>query len=222
MPQPDYIPGDDAGFHDWVDNFNAKLTAAPTTVGLVAGDATALDALFDIWLAAYNLTLDPDTRTSVTIAAKDTARFNLEALARLDAIQIQAFPGTTDEERVDFGLTVPTGFAAPVAAPATRPLVQVLTNASNQHTIKLRDELEPTSQAKPDGVTSAEIWVKIGGDPPTSIASCSFRGDYTRNPHTVEFAGGETGLPAYYIARWKTARGLVGPESPVVLATIAA
>lgn len=218
----DYIPADDTGFNTWLNTFDAALTAAPTDIGSTAGVASTFAGLVSSWNSAYALTIDPATRTSITIADKDSERAIVEPAARVIAQQAQLFPGTSDAERATFGLTIPDALVTPIAAPTSRPMIQVLTNASNQHTLRLRDEATPTSLAKPDGAVSAEIWVKIGGDAPTSVLQCQYRGDATRNPHLVEFTGDDTGKPAYYLARWKTARGLVGPESPVILATIAA
>jgi hypothetical protein len=220
--QPDFIPSTDVGFLDWSTNFSTQLTAAPTAIGLVAGDATAYANLHNAYNDAYVDAVTPATRTSVTITSKNVTKRDAIAKARALVKKAQASSVTNDGARVLFGMNIPDPVASEIPAPGTRPLVQVVSNAGNQHTLKLRDEATPTSQKKPNNVLSAEIWVKIDGAPPTGIDQCQYRGDMTRNPFAIAFAGSDTGKPAYYIARWKTARGIVGPESAPSLATIAA
>lgn len=219
---PDAIPAQDGDLLTWSINFNTQLTAAPTSIGLVAGDATAYDALHDTYAAAYAAAIDPGTRTSVTIAAKDAARAALVTKARSLMNIAQAFPGTTNGERALFGMNIPDPLPSPIPVPSAKPVCSVEDILNLEHVIRVRDEATPTSNAKPAGTIGAEVWCKIGPTPPVSIADCFYVGLLTRFPYSVSHDPLNARKDAYYITRFINAVGETGPTSDVTAATIAA
>jgi len=219
---PDFMPKTDNGFLDWSQNFSDVFVADEAAVGLDPADSAAYATLNDAYHDAYILATNPLTRTPVTIAAKNTAKAAAMFAARALVARMQVFPDITDEIRASLGITIPDAGPSVIGAPSTRPIIQLIDNAGNQQTIKVRDELTPLTQRKPDGVVSAEVWTKVGGTAPASIAECSYQGDLTKNPFSVGFSPGDEGKPVHYITRWKTRRGLVGPEGPVLSSNIAA
>lgn len=218
----DFIPSSDADLLAWSANFNTKLTAAPTSIGLVAGDATAYATLHTAYASALSAATNPSTRTSSTIATKDTARTSLVNKAR-DLVAIaQAYPGTTNTLRNDFGMTVRDAVPTPIGAPTSKPVVNVERILNAEHVLRIRDEATPTSNAKPDGAIGAEVWMKVGPGEPASIDECDYVGLATRVPYSVTLDAADKGKDAFYIVRYINARGEAGPTSDQVSATIAA
>jgi hypothetical protein len=91
-----------------------------------------------------------------------------------------------------------------------------------QHTIKFSDSLTPLSSAKPAGVLGCEIYRKIGGTAPASIADCDFLGTDSASPFVVPFGSVSGGQMCYYLARWANRNGLTGPTSDLISATVVA
>jgi len=100
-----YIPPKDADLALWADNFADLITAAPATYGLVAGDALTIQTANDIFQADYLLAVNPGTRTSVTIAQKNSTKLAFVILARTYASQIRINPGVSNADKILLGLT---------------------------------------------------------------------------------------------------------------------
>jgi hypothetical protein len=218
----DYVPARDVDLTGWATNYSALITAAPTSYGLVSGDATALAALVTAWNTAIAAATNPATRTEVTVAAKVTARANLVFKIRALANIVQATPTVTDAQKTNLGLTVRDSLSTPVPPPVTSPVISVSSTQSLQHTCRFADTATPLSRAKPVGVGAAEIYVKIGPGAPASIADCVYRGTATKVPFTITYDSGDAGKTAYIMARWINRKGEPGPQSAVASGTIAA
>lgn len=218
----DYIPSSDAALLAWSANFDTIITANPTDYGLIAGQATAYDVLNDAYAAAYAAAVNPGTRTPVTVAAKDVARANLVASARQLAQIARKYPGITNDLLSDAGLTVPDPIPSPIPAPTTVPVLSLIASGSLSQVLRFRDSVLSNPRSKPDGVTSLQLFVKIGTEAPASPADCTFVGNFSRMPMTVSFDGADALKNAYYIARWINAKGQTGPQSDVLTVTIAA
>lgn len=222
MPALNYIPAGDDAFRAWALNFSTLITATPTAFGLTAGQATSYAALY----ATYNMALlaatDPSTRTRVTVAAKDSARADLEAYSRQLASVAQAFPAITPEQLAALGLTVRSTVRPPIGTPTTAPIVAIVANGVLNSIIRFSDETTPDRRAKPFGAVALQLWVKYGDVPPVSIADMQLLGVLTRNPSMVEFPAAHAGDQAWLVGRWITRRGLVGPQSVTVNTTVIA
>ena len=73
MPKVFY-QGSDSVLLAGANNFSTLISAAPLPLGLTPALATAYATLNTAYASAYSTAANPPTRTSVTIAAKDTAR----------------------------------------------------------------------------------------------------------------------------------------------------
>ena len=218
----DYIPTKDADFLNWSANFAAVITANPTDYALDAGQASAYTTLDGAFATAYAAAINPGTRTPVTVAAKDTARNAAVASARQLGQIARKYPGITNELLAEAGLTVPDPIPSPIPARVTTPVLTLQQSTSLTQVIKFKDSALVNPRSKPFGATQMQLYRKIGATPPASIADCVFVGNYSRSPITVSFGGADAGDNAYYISRWITARGLEGPPSDQLVATIAA
>ncbi|MCI0363473.1 MAG: hypothetical protein L0219_06290, partial [Phycisphaerales bacterium] len=115
-----YLPSRESELVTWSTNYNTKIVAAPTSYGLVAAQATAYTALHTAFVTAYNTANAPLTRSPVNIEAKNTAKTALidgpGGIRALAAI-IQAFPGVTDAQLRELGLTVRDSQPTPIPPP---------------------------------------------------------------------------------------------------------
>ncbi len=221
---PDYIPGPDAEFDAWQQNFVAYANANLAALGLVAGDMAPITAAQTTWTAAYPAHVSAQAAAESATAAKDGARVSYVFQLRLLVKQLQASPEVDDAERAALGITVPDP-GAPIGPPTSRPVVNVECGQRLQHTIHFSDEATPTRKAKPAGVLGAEIWVDvvaIGQPTPTDPAAFSFIALDTRTPYTLDFAGADGGKNAHYLLRWVNPTGEKGPWSETASATISA
>ncbi len=219
----DYIPGADAEFDAWENNFLTYATANAVALGL--------DPLLDIPpLIAAQTTWDTDyaANTSAQAAAqsarqaKDAARAAYEALIRPTVARLQASAEVDDAERAALGITVPDRIPTPAEIPATRPVASVDSSQRLQHTVSFSDEATPTRKAKPKGVMGVELWVKIGDPPPVGPSQLSFLAVDTRTPYVATYPGAVANEVAHYMLRWVNTRGEKGPWSETASATIGA
>ncbi|MBX3396730.1 MAG: hypothetical protein KF841_15340 [Phycisphaerae bacterium] len=222
---PDYIPGGDAEFGTWLDNFIAYANANLTGLGLVAGDLTPVTTAQSAWKAAYPAHIAAQQAALAARQDKDAARAGVEAAVRPLVRRLQASPAVDDAERASLGITVPDAGATPVGPPTTRPLVLVECGQRLQHTINFRDEATPTRKAKPPGVLGAEIWVNvlpIGSPTPGDPETFGFVALDTKTPYTLNFDAADGGKNAHYLVRWVNSTGQKGPWSETATATVGA
>lgn len=217
MSQP-YIPPTDSGFDTWLTNFSTLLTAAPATYGLTAPDATAVAAERTAYHAAYVAATDPGTRTSVTIAAKDSAKVSALAVVRPFAVSISLNSGVTDEDKTDIGVTVRKTVPTPVPPPTTTPALVLIAGVPQAHQLRYYDTSTPTTKAKPAGAVGIEIWRAIGTSPAVDPAQASYYTTWTKSPNVSQFLAPDVGKTCTYFARWVTRGGpggsvQVGPWS---------
>lgn len=221
-PCADWLPAGDQDFLDWSTNFNTKLTAAPTDYGLVAGDATAYDALHDAYASALAVVAVPATKTSVTIQAKNTAKAAAMAKARELVAIIQESPDTDDTDRAELAITVRDFTPTPIADPITKPVVNIETIGNLSHVLRIRDEATPLSNAKPSGTIGAEVYVAYGDDEPASVAAMTYVGLATRALYPVSHDPAKKHTTAWYKTRWVSPTAGRGPLSDDVSASVAA
>jgi hypothetical protein len=220
--QNDYLPAKETNLAAWLLNFDTKITATPAAYGLTAAQATAFSTLRVSYANALAVTQVPATRTTVSVADKAAKKAAAVGNAR-DLVRIvQNDPDTTDAQRAELAINIPDSSPTQVQSLLTKPVASVVLIANLSQTIRLHDELTPTSNARPFGSIGAEVWTSVGSTPPASVDQCKYQGLATRNTYAVPFDPDDAGKTAYHITRWITRRGTRGPTSDVVSATVAA
>lgn len=201
-----YIPARDADFASWLLNFATLIAASPTSYGLIAGDATIISAQNTAFQAAYLLATNPTTRTSGTVAAKDAARVNAEAIVRPYAQRIRNNTTVSNLLKVGLGLTIPSTTPTPVPPPTTAPEIGLESAIVGQ--MRLRYS-EPgfLGKAKPYGVVGAEFTRVISTLPAVDPAQGTIWGVATKAPFVMAFEPGDAGKIATLYARWVTRSG---------------
>jgi hypothetical protein len=81
MSTRNFYHGKDAEIVAGSANFHSLISAAPTTYGLVAAQATSFGALNTTLQSAYTAAVTPETRTPVAIEAKNLAIINMRRSA---------------------------------------------------------------------------------------------------------------------------------------------
>lgn len=207
MQQAPYIPAPDAAFSAWLQNFSNLLSATPTDFGLTAPDATAVAAQNTAFQAAYTLAIDPATRTSPTVAAKDAARVTAEAVVRPYAIQISLNASVTNENKTAIGVNIPNRSPVPVPPPTTFPQLGFRSAEPLIHVLQYQDSGLGTGKKKPVGAIGLELWRSVGTVAATDPAQADYYGQFTKSPLRSSFESAQVGKVCTYFARWITRSG---------------
>lgn len=218
----DWVPSKDQDLDAFCTNWDTLITAAPGTYGLQASDATAFHTQRLAFTNALAAAVNPPTRTEVTVAAKDTAKNNLKTLLRQQAGVVQANPAVLNSDKLALGLPIDNNTPAPIPAPVTMPLLNIVRAGVLTHELRFADELTPDSSRKPDGATALELHVEVSATVIADPAGITYRGLATRNPFLIEYDAADKGKQAYISGRWITRTGEVGPWSAIQQMTVAA
>jgi hypothetical protein len=213
----DFVPTREGDLDEFVQNFDTRITASPTTIGLTAADATAFHALVVAWDAAYTVTKNRGTRSQSAVIVKDEAKFAMVQKLRELARIVQAFPGTTNEDRSLLGLTIPAE-RQPQPAPGVAPKLNVTKVDRNIVSVQLCDATT-LSRVRPDFAKSANVFSFVGESAPTTNEGWFFQGGTTKSRFDVSFdASLPMGTKVWLTAFWKNERDQSGPAcAPVAV-----
>jgi len=221
----DYLPAREADLLQWSTNFDTRINAGALNYGLTVPQAAAYTVLHDAFAAAYATANEPITRTPAAITTKNTAKNALirgvGGIRELAAI-VQAFPGTTDTERVELGLNVRDTEPTPIPPPSVAPGLSVSLVTGRTVKVRVFDALVPSSRSKPEGVLGASVYSYVGETAPVDIDSWKYEGSTTRTTIDVEFpATVANGSRVWLTAYWTNPRLESGPPCQPVSTNIA-
>jgi hypothetical protein len=205
--------------------FAANIAAGPPAVfGLQNSDSTQMTSYASDFNTKLNAALNPDTRTPVSIALKDTSRAVLEAFMRSIGGRVRANPAVTAAQKISLGITV-TSPPSPVPPPSTRPVLSVVGIVNLDVTLRLVDELTPTTRARPRGAIGANIWSWVaptaGAEPPADRELWRFEAFASRSEETISFNAADAGKTIHIQAAWMNRKGEFGPTSAQITTVIA-
>ena len=215
----DYIPGADAEFNTWINNFLTYANANLEALGLSASQLEAIAANQSNWQTAYANHITARSAAESALQTKEMTRKTHETSVRTLVRQLQANPNMTDAQRAALGITLRQAMKTSVGVPTSQPLATIDASDRLRHIINFVDQDTPTRRAKPSGVMGCEIWVKVGSLP-ADPSELQFLGLDTQAPYTAQYQGADAGKTAYYMLRWVNRRGEPGPWSQTVSATI--
>lgn len=217
-----YLPQTDGGLRDWSANFSAQLAGMdPTKVGITVEEATAYAALQADYATKYAAAVNPDTRGSATVLAKNQAKKLLITDSRKLAMAANNYPATTDQRRHDLGLTIRDTDPSPVPVPDTMPRITFL--PSNGLTVHFKvNDVDETKRGKPPEVTAALVYTYVGETAPLDITQWQFQGPTTKTKTHVTFpADTPGGSTTWFTAVWVNRKMQPGPASQPVSINIA-
>lgn len=217
----DYIPQADAVLNVWQFNLIDYLSENAVAWGIPAEVVTSLRANQARWTAAYDKANNKQNRTAPDVVSKNEAHDDLIKEIR-DVVQqwLVRNPKVTDADRVRMGVTVRSTNHTVVPAPDSFPVGSVDFSLRLQHSISFYDQASAHSNAKPEGVTGCEIYLKADGEAPKSVEEMNFQGTCSASPFMVKFENAKAGKTAWYWLRWVNRKGETGPWSTVVNAMI--
>ena len=217
----DYIPSTDADFNVWQFNLIEFIVANATAWGIPPEDVASLQSSQARWAAAYDKASNKQNRTAADVQTKKDSKSSFTKDIR-DMVQqwLARNSKVTDTDRVKMGIAVRTSSHTTIGVPDSYPVAEVNFSMRLQHKLTFYDQATAHSNAKPEGVTGCEIYVKIDGETPESVDEMHFLGTCTSSPYIAKFEAAHKGKTAYYWLRWVNRKGETGPWSTVVSAMI--
>jgi|GEM_PF-800328 len=216
-----YIPSNDVLFLDWFTNFVDYLTENHERLDVKEEELTALQGLltaYEAGLTAYHELRD---QARAAGSNKREKRSAAESYVRPVVTRIQAWSGTTDDDRDRMRIPVharQTSQSVDVFADRPVPIIDI--NNRLIHVIRARNIVgEIVSNARPAWAIGCEIWRTIGDAPGQTPEYV----DMIRSGRfVIEYPPTEGGKQVHYIMRWVGAKGEKGPWSEPESVTIAA
>ena len=217
----DYIPKTDAKYNVWQSNLIFIILENATAWGIPEEVVALLQAAQANWNAAYDKASNKQNRTLADVVTKNEAGDDFTKAIRDVAQQwLVRNPKVTDGDRVRMGITIRSNSRTPVPAPESFPVGSVDFSVRLQHTISFYDQASAHSNAKPEGVTGCEIYLKADGEAPKSVEEMNFQGTCSASPFVVKFEAAKIGKIAWYWLRWVNRIGEPGPWSTAISAMI--
>jgi len=226
MPNQSIPTGPDSEVLPWCENFNTVFDADPTVYGFTAVESNDVDTVVEAYRDAYDiagvsgrLAVNPGGYTQPNRAALMSARAAALSVIRPLAVQIQANPGISDEDKLAAGI-VPRNFSrTPVLVPETSPVLTFLQAGVGTHLLSFADQLTPSRKTKPFGAIGLQLYRRVA-TAPSSLDELTFHSMFSRNAVLSEFEAPDAGKICTYAARWVGTRGDVGPWSALLMATV--
>ena len=199
----DYIPGPDAEFDSWQENWVTYAVANAAALGLdPVVDVPAIQGAQTAWDTDYDGHLTAQAAAQAGRAAKDTERDTYVTMLRSFSQQIQQRLTTTDEHRGGLGITIPDTKPTPVPAPTTAPMLNIVTAERLRHVVEAsKTPEEGGGLGKPTGVRGVQLWRKIGDPAPVDETELAFASEFTRTRMTLDYQMTQGGQTVYYQAR---------------------
>jgi hypothetical protein len=214
----DFPPRKDSELFTMAANASTKISAHPTDYGLSVGQAASLATVSAAYSAAYNLAIDPPTRTKLTIIAKGDARRalvqNLRDLNRF----VQATKTVGDLKKAEIGFPVYAN-RTPIPAPDTEPVIMKVITTGRRTKVTLRG-MDSERRGRPTGVQGALIISYQGATPPADTSQWKIEGLSTKTGFEIIWSPTiPVGAPLWVSAAWYSPRGQAGPAcTPVSVA----
>jgi hypothetical protein len=184
----------------------------PAEASALQTDLNNFESALDAW-DAVNAEYDAKSE------AKDTEREKSLTRGRQQRKQTRAKGDISNESLASGGLSAYDDVRTASASPSSVPFALV-DFGKLRHTIRFRDKDTPDTDKKPDGMLGAEIWLKIGGEPPVDNKECQYLATDTATPYVYAFDGADASKTAWYLLRWVSKNGDKGDWSEAVSATI--
>src|SRR5205823_1998389 len=145
-----------------------------------------------------------------------------EQIVRQYAGIIRANAGISNSLKEALGVRPANNSRAPIPAPETSTLLNVIAATPGSQTLRYADSMTPQTGRRPVGAIGLMLYVAVGTATTINPDDARFYGMFTRNPVGVAFGPADNGKQATHFARWTSRRGELGPWSAPVTLAIAA
>lgn len=214
------IPTKDTLLVAWGQNFDEKVTLSPVTYSLTAAQATSFHTAYQAFLTAFNAVAsarEAGSRSKLLTANKEASKTSLLRLGRELYGFVQDSTAVTAANKLDVGVDPRDRLPSPIPAPATAPVVDVVSVSGNVAVVRLHEADKPDRRGKPAGVAGASVFSHVGPTAPTAEDDWTFEGLTGRTTVTVTFpAATAPGAKVWFTARWFNARKQNGPAADPV------
>ena len=211
MPNRGYLPGTDSGLISWGRNAQRLMSQEYERLGLTSGAVSEAGAMYEAFARGYRLVNGADTDTSDARITMAVAREQwVKAVRRLVRV-VQANEGTTDQDRTNLGITLPSGRRGPLPRPMEAPLLTVRGVRGRRFFLTL-GKAEGSGCGRPPGVEGAVLFVAEGEAMPDEVSDYRVYGMTTRLRSEVVLGEEvERNTKVWLAAAWTNPRGQPGP-----------
>jgi hypothetical protein len=216
-----YIPRSDRAFLAFVTQLLKALAKLLATLKVPPEVVAPVSALYNDFEAKFAVSEDENTRTKVTVAAKNEARRALEAAVRqLVAEYLAKNHLMTNEYRTELGLPIPDKHPTRSHVAKEAPEIDVDTSVSEQVTYFIYQKGAKNRQGKPADQTGSELVWAILEAPPQDREELTHSEYTTTHTLLVRHRLKDRGKKVYASARWENSRGQKGPWSKIMSVVI--
>lgn len=184
--------------------------------GLETAESAAAADEFEADLDAYDAA---KALAKAKSGKRKASRKRSLALVGFQAAKVRVTVGNDPAKLKAIGLEPrdikPTAAPAPTSIPVATVEFDIL-----KHTIRFRDASTPHKRARPKGTLGAEVWRKVGGEPPQTDSDFQMIALETASPHVVFYSKEDSGKTVYYRLRWVSRSNKKGGWSEIVEATV--
>lgn len=226
---PDFLPRSDASFRSWTANFADALPGVASRANLSPATIQGYRALQERFATLLAETGSNTGRSPSSIFDRNSTRAELERLTRNLAGQIRGSITNDPGALMLLGLR-PRQSRRRHSRPSIAPTVTVAPTLRRSVRVCLIDQARPASQAKPDGVTFAKLWISSPRLHPSSSSAWTFCGLFTRtrfelqlpdeiqngDPITFHACWSRTGAGDGPMSRPTSTRALFNPDKPLL------
>jgi hypothetical protein len=207
VPQPPYIPTQQAKLVNWAENFQSLVVANPSVYGLQPADAATINSYITAFTAAYAISnkSSPSTRTPASITNTNNTQAAMLGIVRTYAQQIKVNQGVTSENKQALGLNVSSASRTPIPVPSTAPVIAIVGSTPLTFTMTIKDPTAPVSNRKKAvGARFYTIFYTLLATtaPPPTVVSTTVLAIGTKTPFPASFPVGSSGMMAYLWGAW--------------------
>lgn len=219
MASTSFLPDRDSALLAWSLNFQTLIVATPTLFGLTAQLATSYSAYHSAF-ATDLAACDPSTRSRSAVVAKNEAKEDLKANAKLMVNLVNGTASVTNAQKVSLGIP-PRMRPMPIPQPSEAPNLDVVSVNGWTVKLKLHDSTSGSKRGKPLGVNGASIFSYVGETPPSDLSLYKFEGSLGKTKFDVVFPNTvAAGTQVWITAFWFNGRQQSGPACTPVGAFI--
>ncbi|HEX3357333.1 MAG TPA: hypothetical protein VHS31_10220 [Tepidisphaeraceae bacterium] len=213
--------GKDADIVTGSANFASLIATGFASYGLSSAQSTAFGLLNTALQSAYTASVNPSTRTPVTVEASRTAIKNMRANATLLAKIVYSTATVTDSQLVALGL-LPRSSRAPVPPPAIAPVIDVVSVNGNSVRIRLHAPDDSKRRGKPAGCDGLVVFSYVGAAAPNVESEWTNEGVTSKTVVDIAFPPATPGgSKVWFTGFYFNARKQNGPAAAPVSTNIA-
>ena len=220
MKTKSFLPADQNELRLWANSYLSVIEnfpLGPATVGMSEAQGSAFADAANAYNAAYLKANTEATRGPLSTAEKNHAADTLRQVARECVATVQAFPGTTNDQRSALQITIPgANPPTPVPKPSTSPVLNITGVIGNRILLDIRDTADPDRRRKPTGVTGITLLYHVGPTAPMEVSGWTFGGSVTRlKTELIIPASVAPGSKVFVVGFWTNTKLESGPASAV-------